>query len=119
MLGRSGHATCPVAALRDFLLLRPRTEGPLFIMEDSISLSRQGFIQAVHQALQDAGLNPSLYAGHSFRMGAATTAAVAGIPAHTIKRLGRWSSDAYQIYIKPSDNSLGSISAMLAASSSF
>ena len=38
-----------------------------------------------------AGVNPLLYAGHSFRIGSATTAAAADIPAHMIKRLGRWS----------------------------
>ena len=109
----------PPAQLLLLGLLRPQIEGPLFVREDSTLLSREDFIRAVHQALQEAGMNPSLYAGHSFRMGAATTAAVAGIPAHTIKRLGRWSSEAYQVYIKLSDSSLGSISAALAASSPF
>ena len=106
----------PPAQLLLLGLLRPQIEGPLFVREDSTLLSREDFIRAVRQALQEAGMNPSLYAGHSFRMGAATTAAVAGIPAHTIKRLGRWS---YQVYIKLSDSSLGSISAALAASSPF
>ena len=32
--------------------------------------------------------------------GGATTAAARGVPDHLIKTLGRWSSDAYQIYIR-------------------
>ena len=54
----------------------------------------------------------------SFRIGAATTAAAAGIPAHTIKRLGRsGSSDAYTLYVRQSDSSLLHISTVLAFTS--
>ena len=35
-----------------------------------------------------------------FRIGAATTAASCGVPDHLIITLGRWSSDAYQVYIR-------------------
>ena len=51
VLGKSGHATCPVAALRDFLLLRPKIEGPLFVRKDSTLLSKEDFIRAVRPAL--------------------------------------------------------------------
>ena len=37
---------------------------------------------------------------HSFRVGAATTAASLGFPEYMIKALGRWSSDAYKVYVK-------------------
>ena len=54
----------------------------------------------------------------SFRIGAATNAAAAGIPAHTIKRLGHsGSSDAYTLYVRQSDSSLLHISTVLASTS--
>ena len=51
-------------------------------------------------------MNPSLYAGHSFRIGAATSAAAAGIPAHMVQALGCWSSDAFKFYTRSSRDSL-------------
>ena len=50
--------------------------------------------------LQLAGYDQHSYASHCFRIGAATMAASAGFPAWLIKAMGRWSSNAYQIYIQ-------------------
>ena len=40
------------------------------------------------------------YSGHSFRIGAATAAAQAGLEDSTIQLLGRWSSGAFLRYIR-------------------
>ena len=55
------------------------------------------FVMAVRDVLGQMGLDQSLYAGHSFRIGAATAAGVEG---STITGLGRWSSTAFLTYIQ-------------------
>ena len=53
------------------------------------------------------------YAGHSFRSGAATTVAKQGLDDATIKMLGRWKSNAYQLHIKTPRQQLAAISCRL------
>lgn len=43
---------------------------------------------------------PSDVGGHSLRAGGATALAQAGIPPHLIQAIGRWASEAFQIYIR-------------------
>ncbi|EJD42256.1 hypothetical protein AURDEDRAFT_168564, partial [Auricularia subglabra TFB-10046 SS5] len=38
--------------------------------------------------------------GHSIRSGGATDLAIRGVPDNVIQRIGRWSSDTFQIYIR-------------------
>ena len=64
-----------------------------------LPLSCEKLSTVLRQLLQRAGLNQTDYAPHSFRIGAATTAAVAGIPTWLIMKLGRWTSNAYRSYI--------------------
>ena len=70
-------------------------------------------MQEVRKALSAVGLDQSKYAGHSFRIGAATTAAAVGIEDSTIKTLGRWESAAYQLYVKLPREVLTSIASKL------
>ena len=41
-------------------------------------------------------------------------AAQAGLPPHLIKMLGRWSSDAYQLYIRTPRETLAAVSRTIA-----
>lgn len=112
-LGRTNSSLCPVAAILQFLAVRPPGEGPLFVWGDKSPLSRERFVLKVKEALSAAQLDHHMYSGHSFRIGAATSAATAGVPAYLIKMLGRWSSEAYQLYIRTPRETLSGISRSL------
>ncbi len=112
-IGRTDGPLCPVAAILSYLIRRGSMEGPLFLFEDGKYLTRDHFVAAVKDALQQAGLDSSLYAGHSFRIGAATTAARRGVPESLIKTLGRWESAAYMLYIRTPQETLGCVARTL------
>ena len=75
---------------------------PLLALPDGQPLTRNAFLDMLKVVLNRLGMDASNYAGHSFRIGAATSAAAAHVPDHVIKTLGRWSSDCYQRYIHTS-----------------
>ena len=91
---------------------------PLFIFLDGSSLSKRRLIHAVHEALIASGADLAALAqltGHSFRIGATTTAARVGMEDSLIQTLGRWRSSAYQRYIRTPGSTLASVSARLLA----
>ena len=100
IIGKTDDDLCPVAALLQFVALRGPWHGPLFRFSDGRYLTRQNFVSRIRQALETLGLESSHYAGHSFRIGAATTAAKANIEDSLIKTLGRWESCAFTAYIR-------------------
>lgn len=112
-LGATGDELCPVAALLAYLAVRGGEDGPLFRFRDCRALTREVFVDKVRSALSILGYDASTYAGHSFRIGAATTAAGKGIEDSVIKMLGRWESSAYQLYVRSSREMLSSISRRL------
>ena len=77
-------------------------------------LSHDYLTDVLRCLLPQAGYLQCMYSSHSFRIGTATTAAAAGLPAWLIKSLGRWSSDAYQTYIQCPPETLRLIPSLLA-----
>ena len=65
----------------------------------SVYLTRSAVVHLLRDAASYAGLPYKSLKGYSFRIGAASTAAAAGLPDWLIKVLDRWSSDCYQLYI--------------------
>ena len=98
-LRRTNSSLCPVVAMAAYLASRKADPGPFFKFRDGLPLSRQKFVAKVREVLEEAGLDPKKYAGHSFRIGATTTAAARGVEDSVIKTLGRWQSSAYLLYV--------------------
>ena len=80
--------------------MRGLAKGPLFAFANASPVSRNFFCQYLSKALQCAGLDPSKYKDHSFRIGATTTAADMGMSEAQIQSMGRWKSIAFKRYIR-------------------
>ena len=78
-LGHTGTPVCPVSLLLAYLARRLPRPGPLFLLQSGNPLSRTTLVATVCRTLSSAGLDTSCLNGHSFRIGAATTAAQAGL----------------------------------------
>lgn len=114
-VGKTGSQLCPVTSMLAYLCSRGMAAGPLFSFKDGRVLTRQRFVEAVRDGLQKCGIDATKYAGHSFRIGAATTAAAKGVEDALIKTLGRWESLAYLQYVKIPRRQLAGISNTLAS----
>lgn len=93
-------STCPVNALYQYIQLRGVLPGPLFIFPGGIPVSYQHFSSCLRNSLIWAGFQPTQYTSHSFRIGAASTAAASGVPDEEIQHMGKWKSLAFKRYIR-------------------
>ena len=84
----SGNDLCPIAAVMRYLSQRGGQPGLLFYFKDGRFLTRSHFVDRVRDALHQAGIDASKFAGHSFRWGATTTTLEKDISNVTIKMLG-------------------------------
>ena len=109
-----GSSICPKCQLHEYLALRTAVfptslqTDSCFVNDYGEPLSRAEFIHHLKVILSACGYNATAYSGHSFRSGAATSAASANIQDHLIKVMGRWSSDSYCRYIKTPASTLHS-----------
>ena len=91
---------CPIAAMKAFLELRSKTSGPLFIHKNGRIMNRVQFQSVLNKCTSYLGWETSKFTTHSFRIGAATSAALKGVPDETIMLKGRWTSSAMHKYIR-------------------
>ena len=115
-VGRTGGSLCPVSGVLAYMAIRGQLDGPFFQFRDGSPLTKAQFTRHIRIALQNIGLPYQHFAGHSFRSGAATAAANAGIEDSVIRTLGRWNSSAFLAYIRTPREHLARFSAMLSES---
>ena len=108
---------CPVRAMINYMAFaRQGPSAPLFVLANGTHLTRSVFTAHVRTMLSASGVHDwDSYAGQSFRIGAATTAVIAGLPDHIIRAAGRWRSDACLRYIRPPASAAYRLSEALAS----
>ena len=104
-MSHTNHVVCPACAMKSNVALQqsqPRKpkDSPLFLLEHQQVLTRQHLVTFVSHLLRLVGIDPTAYSGHSFRIGGATSASLAGLKDYEIQMLGRWKSDCYKTYVR-------------------
>ena len=102
-----------MAAVLAYMVQHGPQAGPFFLCKDGSRLTRNRLVAEVRRALERAGVDPAHYSGHSFRIGAATTAEACGLQDPLIKTLGRWKSAGYTVFIQNPPFQLHSVAAKL------
>ncbi|OCT77888.1 hypothetical protein XELAEV_18028985mg, partial [Xenopus laevis] len=93
----AGCRLCPVQCFTNYLRVRKSSKTSLLVHADESVMSRFQFIAVFRQCLTGLGLVDKEYSSHSFRIGAATEAARCGLDDSTIRRIGRWESNRFQL----------------------
>lgn len=106
--GCSGDRVCALCCMKQYVCYR-QVEGswlgslPLFIYENQ-ALNKTHVNSKIKVLVKSLGLDPSLYTTHSFRSGLVTTAYLSGnFSSVEIMKLGRWRSQVFAHYIRPSE----------------
>ncbi len=81
------------------MVIRGNSTGPFFCFMDSKPLTKARFTEVICKFLEAVGHPQDHFAGHSFRIGVATTAAKAGNEDSTIRMLSMWDSAAFLVYV--------------------
>ena len=89
------------------------SNNPVFRAGRLNPLAQKKLNRTLRNLLQQGSFNHINYSSHSFRIGAAITAAVAGLPPWLIKKLRRSHSDAYLTYLRCPDSVLSSVPQVL------
>ena len=86
----TGSSTCPIKVMTVYARqVETSSNNPTFRAGRFHPLIQKKLSRILRNLLQQGGLNHVDYSLHSFRIGATTTAAAAGLPPWLIKALGR------------------------------
>lgn len=123
----TGDDTCPIRAIKEVIAAQkeakmpmgPKT--PMFAVNADMRVPRKEFVVALMKKAVAAvarehptmGLESKDFAGHSLRRGGATSLALRGVRESVLRLLGRWVSDAVNLYIALPVQSLKQASAIM------
>ena len=73
---------------------------PLFHHADRSAVTRVWLMKRVDGLLRQTGREPRQFSSHSFRKGGAVSLQTMGVEDSLIRRVGRWKSDAFNLYVR-------------------
>lgn len=114
-----GSPLCPHCLLHQWLLSTSSTSAPhdhLFALHGKPYM-KKAFTAEFRSLIKRLSKDTAHYTPHSLRIGGATLAALAGLPAAAIMDLGRWTTDCYQRYVKLDVNERARLARKLADAS--
>lgn len=88
-----------VNAMLNHFKISKHKSGPLFQFPCGTLVSYFYFNSSLKSLLSFIGLNPALCKAHSFRIGAATSAAIRRVPLSVIQSMGRWTFETVDIIL--------------------
>jgi integrase len=93
---------CPVKAFMTWSRLRPRNQDePLFRFDNGTPLTGTRMNRLIDQLLNPfVDKSIGKFNAHSFRIGLASMLANAGLPDDELQAIGRWSSRAFEVYLR-------------------
>jgi hypothetical protein len=93
---------CPVKAFTTWFRLKPRkNNSPLFRFENGTPLTSTRMNKLMHLLLGPyTKAEIGSFCGHSFRIGLASLLASSGLTDEELQAAGRWSSRAFEVYMK-------------------
>ena len=94
---------CPYTLLDRYSKMRGpfrKKSDPFFVLSDGSGVTPYQVCNTLKLVIKLAGFNPNLYSSHSTRVGRSTDIAKYGLSVETIKKLGRWRSNAVFRYLR-------------------
>ena len=97
----SGNTICPANRMKKYFhSCSAQGRAPLFHFKNGPPLSMGTLRRILRRLLRNLGYQARSFNTHSFRIGAATSAAMKGLSAKNIKQLGRWKSRCFRDYVR-------------------
>ena len=119
LIAPSSHSVCAVWSLRKYLSVHAVNGSTLlYVFQSGLYLTSAKVTSTLRTLLPCLSIPTEQYASHSFQIGAATTAAKAGLPPLLIQTLGRWSSNCFTLYIRTPAFIFQQVPTLLASASS-
>ena len=102
-LGVTEVDICSVVAILSYMIhcsvMARGKQFPFFCFRNGQALTWDCYVWGLRMAISAGGIDASAYTGHSFQIGAATTAVACWLLESLIKTVGRWQSSAHMLYI--------------------